>query len=166
MNLKKIAELRYKPDYQNPRDDYYVYFHDMQQFIGGYLNFDALRQNPGASFLALIEKLIGDSPACLMQLQRADLIIFTHFAYEYDVEYSHVGSMLAQKYDLNAELLDVIVDETALDVASHVASAYLSQGVKSTIVIIMLEQTAMPLRVNEQVELPTENSVCFFVVGE
>lgn len=166
MNLSRIADLHLKPDFQMPCEDYYEYFHDMQKFTGGHLNFDRLFQNPGCSFLCLIEELMQEYPFVLSQLQNADLIIFTHCAYEYDIKYSHVGVILAEKYQLQAELLDIIVDDNKVDVAFHIASAYLSTCVKSKILIMMLEQTGMPLCSDVHIQLPAENSVCLFTVSE
>lgn len=148
------------PPYKKPKEDYFAYFEDMYRFTKAHLDKILLRQKSGYSFLELIEMTIQDNEKLLPLLQQADMIVFTHASYEYNSNYSHVGPMIAEKYHLHANMLDVVEEgDLSFVTALHVISAYFSQCKIKHAVIIALQQRALPLRYTENIKLPEYNCV-------
>ncbi len=156
------------PFFKKPNKDYFAYFEDMQRFTKTYLDQTILTQNSGYTFLELLEMMMRDNEKLLPLLQQADMIVFTHTSYEYDSHYSHVGPILAEKYHLKADMLDVIEEgDLSFTTAQHIISAYFSQSKIKHAVIIAFQQRALPLRYVENIKLPECNSVkLFFWDGE
>ncbi|OGT45637.1 MAG: hypothetical protein A3E82_09090 [Gammaproteobacteria bacterium RIFCSPHIGHO2_12_FULL_38_11] len=165
MNISKKIHFTFPdPLCRKPKADYLQYFEDMHRLTKGYLDKEMLIQTIGYSFPQLIDLAIIEDKTLLSVLNKTELCVITHNAYEYDSQYSHLAPYLLEKYNIKADFLDVI-GQGSLECALHVVQAYFDQKKIATAVILSFTQRALPLRFDINVPLPKYNGVDVMLVN-
>lgn len=146
---------------REPRERFINYYADLHRLYQSQLDHETFHQGSQFSFAEIGEKIfeiIFNKHTVL----EVDILILAHWAHEFDPEYSNCVPYLAEKFQLNCDFFDVhdqgvVASFTGLHILQH----YLCN---QNGILLLMEQTTVPRRVEEYPALPTTNGGSAFLL--